>query len=266
MLLDLLSSGTYNRYNIKIAHIIGLTTAVYLEELLDINRKAYDKNKIEKINVAEEVPFGTSDTRKTKLFFTVDRNYISKRTTITPASQIQLDEKLEKVRIISKITADGLEKISIDLEMLTTLLIEQDEKLLKDISTVVKRTNVDKKDAKQQCISNALKSSVLELLSEPEELKQLYFNYIDAVISSPNAHYLTKPCLQTIISELLYFCNGNNEAHMEIVKYMLQRTYAVSSWGIQNYIKTHNLPQNTKRLKGHEEEQFTIGSVSAYGD
>ena len=46
MLLDIISPKNYNNYNIKIANIFGLNTAVYLSTVLSIYYKAYEKNKI----------------------------------------------------------------------------------------------------------------------------------------------------------------------------------------------------------------------------
>ena len=46
MLLDLLSSSNQLSFNIKVAQLVGLHSAVYLSELMAINEKAIRKNKI----------------------------------------------------------------------------------------------------------------------------------------------------------------------------------------------------------------------------
>ena len=63
MLIELLSSSNYVNFNIKVAQILGLKSAIYLSQLMDINEKAIRKNKIE------------------DNFFTIDRKYIESRTT-----------------------------------------------------------------------------------------------------------------------------------------------------------------------------------------
>ena len=46
MVLDLLSTNMQISFNLKLAHRIGLHAAIYLGELLNINKKAIIKNKV----------------------------------------------------------------------------------------------------------------------------------------------------------------------------------------------------------------------------
>ena len=46
MLFELLATDMYVSYNVKLAKTLGLTSAIYLSELININRKAIEKNKI----------------------------------------------------------------------------------------------------------------------------------------------------------------------------------------------------------------------------
>ena len=47
MLLDLLSTDNLVNYNVKIAQIMGLHTAIYINELINISNKAIKKKKLE---------------------------------------------------------------------------------------------------------------------------------------------------------------------------------------------------------------------------
>jgi hypothetical protein len=42
MLIELLSMSNYGNYNIKVAHILGLEAAIYLNELLNIKDSNVD--------------------------------------------------------------------------------------------------------------------------------------------------------------------------------------------------------------------------------
>ena len=46
MLIDLLATDNLANYNIKIAQIMGLHTAIYINELINISNKATQKNKL----------------------------------------------------------------------------------------------------------------------------------------------------------------------------------------------------------------------------
>ena len=74
MILDLLSSDMYVSYNVQIANKIGLEEAIYISELININRKAIQKNKIE------------------DGYFNIDRKYITNRTTFKLEKQIEFME------------------------------------------------------------------------------------------------------------------------------------------------------------------------------
>ena len=60
----------YVSYNVRLAHILDLPTAVYVSELININRKAIEKEKL-----------------KGDGFFKLDRNYIELRTTLKKEEQ-----------------------------------------------------------------------------------------------------------------------------------------------------------------------------------
>ena len=66
MLIDLLSTDNLANYNVKIAQVMGLHSAIYINELINISNKATQKNKL------------VSDK-----YFILDRKYITKRTNLS---------------------------------------------------------------------------------------------------------------------------------------------------------------------------------------
>ena len=50
MLIELLSFSNYGSYNVKLANVLGLETAVYLSEIMNINERALRKNKLDDKN------------------------------------------------------------------------------------------------------------------------------------------------------------------------------------------------------------------------
>ena len=119
MLIELLSMSNYGNYNIKVAQILGLETAVYLNELMNINEKAVRKKKIDD-NI-----------------FIVDRQYIQSRTTIEPLRQEELETNLIKLGILEK--TDKSNNINLNITALTSILAAPEEDL-KGIAKIAKKT------------------------------------------------------------------------------------------------------------------------------
>ena len=113
MLVELLSQSNYQSFNIKLAHLLGLEPSIYLSTLIDINEKAYRKNKI--------IEDG---------FFTIDRNYVEERTTLSKARQIKIEAELSRVGILQL----SNEYVKICLDILTSLVLEENENIRKDLS------------------------------------------------------------------------------------------------------------------------------------
>ena len=120
-----------------------------------VNNKALNKNKV------------------AKGFFTVDRNYINKKTTFSVEEQIQLDERLHSVGVL--INGSSPNNFKLDLDKLTGLLLEQDEKL---VSSIV--GTMGKKMTKKEAIAMGLKSNIQ---TTNAELVEAYSNWIDAVLA-----------------------------------------------------------------------------------
>ena len=120
MLVELLSQSNYQSFNIKLAQLLGLESAIYLSALIDINEKAFRKNKI--------IDHG---------FFMVDRDYIKARTTLTKSKQEKIECELNKLGIL-ELSNDHLK---INLEILTSLVLEENEEIRRDLSDFRKAAN-----------------------------------------------------------------------------------------------------------------------------
>ena len=119
MLIELLSSSNYVNFNIKLAQILGLKPAIYLSQIMDINEKAIRKNKVN------------------NNYFTIDRKYIESRTTLTADEQSAIEKDLLNIGILERDT-EKKNTISLNITMLTSIMMTPDEDLLKDISSLSK--------------------------------------------------------------------------------------------------------------------------------
>lgn len=157
MIFDLLSTDMYVSYNFNLANIIGLKEAIYISELININRKAIVKNKL------------TDD------FFKVDRKYITERTTLTEKEQKEIDKSLSSINIIT--IGSSADFLKVNTDSLTGLMLEKDKKIIDTISNDVKKST---KSTKKEVISANLKSNVQ---TANEELRNAFYDWIDAVLS-----------------------------------------------------------------------------------
>ena len=144
MLIDLLSLSNYGYYNVSIANILGLETAIYLGILLDINSKAIRKNKIN----------GNQ--------FSIDRGWIKSRTTLDEEKQRSIEKLLCSVGILEG-SQEDTDSFSINISALHTIVGSDNEDVIKDVKKIIsKKANI--------VTSNA-------------ELREAYCDWIDAVMA-----------------------------------------------------------------------------------
>ncbi len=157
MVLDLLSTDMYISFNVKLAHRIGLQAAIYLGELLNINKKAIQKEKIIDGN-----------------FFKLNRDYIEQRTTLQKQEQKELDKLLEELSIVS--IGTNKDTLSINTNAITGLLLDDNAELVDKILQPVKK----KRMTKQEVIIANLKNNIR---TDNSELKKAYEEWIEAVMA-----------------------------------------------------------------------------------
>lgn len=216
MLTDILNSDNYITINAKLARIIGLSAAVYCDELVKIFNKATDKNKL----IDSE-------------YFKVDRKYVAFKTTLSIEEQLKIDLNLSKIGIIKKHSEDP-DIIKIDLSILGSIIISEDLKTLEDISKKVK-INSPKgiRESQRQHTIRELKDSIecsnYELLTALRE-------WVDSIYSKP-AGYLSKYVIQTFQNVLNNYTQGDLDLALTIVKIATIQGYKDCQWAINLYEK-----------------------------
>lgn len=209
MLIDLLSTSNYNSYNVNLANIIGLHEAIYISELININEKAILKNKI------------TDEG-----YFTVDRKYITNRTTFDKKEQLSMDKTLISLGIIY-VSESNNNLISIDLQVLTGILMSSNEKLAKDISSFIKPKQ---KRTKQQVICDELKNNII---ATNDELRNAYCDWIDSVIAKEG--WMSKQAVIYAQQAIDKFSNHNLDIALEIIRIASINGYRDIEWAINKF-------------------------------
>lgn len=215
MLIDLLNQDNYERYNVKLASVIGLEAAIYCNILVSIYDKAAKKKKTYE-----------HDTVK------VDRKYIMLRTTLTIEQQLAIDINLAKVDIIKKYNQDP-DLLYLDISKLVAITTGDDVKALDRISDKVKVKNPKgiRQSQKERHIIQ-LKESIN---CSNEELSKALENWIEVVCNNPKTPYVSKTTLQIFKKGIDEYANHDLDLALKLVEIATLHSYTDPSWVISLY-------------------------------
>lgn len=216
MLIDALNTNNFIQFNIALAQCdaIGLHGAIYISELSNIYRKAFEKKRLD------------ND------FFLVDRKYIAKRTTISIEEQINLDINLMKLNLLKKDLTNP-DIIKVDFQLLLCLITHLDTELNEDIrvlcnipksskkrgtKSVTSDPSLPKKTKKEKIIEN-LQNSLVE--SDPELLKALK-GWIETI---GTVNFMTKVQLDTFLTDLYNYIGNNKALGVRLVNIAISQGY-----------------------------------------
>ena len=222
MIFELLSHRNNVSYNLKIASIFGVCSAIFLGLLID--------NKNENLDNLVEGKY-----------FMLNRQYIYLSTGLDDLKQLEVESNLKECGIIDVIPVkNNLEKFyySLDEDLLVKFLtvdsIEETKKLLtpsaqKKTLISVPRTQAPSKRS-QYILS--LKKSIQE---DDPILRECYCNWIDAVYANPKGFLSVssiKQCIKTL-KEL----TDNKSVQKEIIEIAIKNGSRNLDWAIEEYNK-----------------------------
>ena len=210
MLIELLRSSNYVNFNVKLAQILGLKPAIYLSQIMDINEKALRKNKID------------------NNFFTIDRKYIENRTTLTSDEQVSIEKDLLNIGILEK-NSEKKNAISLNITVLTSIMMTPDEDLIKDISSLSKGK---KKKTKSEVIEQNLKDNII---TTNEELRDAYYEWIESVLTKDGM--MTKAAVIHAQTTLDNFSKRNLDVALKVLEIASIHGYRDITWAINSYNK-----------------------------
>lgn len=231
MLIDLLNTDNYVSYNVKIAEALGLNAAVYITELININNKAYLKEKLD-----------------SEGFFTVDRKYVTKRTTLDATMQRDLDKALVKLQVL-EVSSVVKDKIKLDLGALAQLITGTDVKKLSEIADVV-AIKSDKKKTQKEKIVDSLKANILET---NEELRAAYFGWIDTVFAKQG--WMSKKSVTEGQAVINAYSNHDLDLALKILDIADQNAYRDMQWAVTRFEKDYKRDFYQKHYDGVNNSQ-----------
>ena len=208
--------SNYVSYNIEVAKILGLHTAIYISELTNINEKAIRKNK-------------TEDN-----FFTLSREYIKERTTLDIDEQLEIEKKLVKVGILEKPKNDPT-KMYLNVEVLISIIKSPDEDLLKEV-TKLTELKENKKKRGRRALSDTLKGMIQ---TDNVELREAYCNWIDTLYAKQG--WLSKQMMVEAQEIVDNFSQRNLDVALKLIKIADLNGYRDMNWAVNAYKKNYNI-------------------------
>ena len=247
MLLDLMNSENYISFNIELAHKVGLESAVYCAELLNIYKKAYNKKKL-------------IDNEYIKL----DRNYIYDKTSLLIEDQLRCDLNLIKINLIKK-NKDNPDVIKLDIQLLASIISSDDIKLKENIKELVtKKSPKGLKESSRQYMISELKNSIV---CSNYELLTALRGWVDGVYANPKG-FLSKQSIKLFQDTLNNYTQGDLDLALRIVNIATIQGYRDCQWAINSYeddlkIKKKNLFQySTVNTQVRTTEQVKADKLS----
>ena len=227
MYLDLFDEIRLNKKLVKLA---GFEVAAYWAELQSILKQVVKKS-----------------TADEKGFFTLDRDYVERETTLTLAKQLKCEEKLISLGAIIKDPEDP-NRLCISVHGIIEVITNEDTTKLKKTS----RTAADAKAAKIAGIKATMKKAILE---DDLELRAAYERWIDGMIDAQNCKF-TKAVVQVFEKTVTQYTN-DRALRLKIIEIATTNSYKDATWAINRIYNPGKYPSPTVAAKLSEQKICT---------
>ena len=218
MYLDLFDELRLNKRLVKIA---GFEVAAYWAELQSILKQVVKKQ--------------TADEQG---FFTLDRDYVERETTLTTTKQLKCEEKLITMGVIMK-DPDNQNRLAISVNNMVEIITDEDTKKLRKISAVKK----DAKAAKVEGIKTNMKRAILE--TDPE-LRAAYERWVDGMVDAENCRF-TKAVVQLFEKTVTQYTQ-DKKYRLQIIEVATINSYRDATWAINKITSTSNFRTTATKL------------------
>lgn len=242
MLIDLLSMDNYISFNVKVANVLGLNEAVYLSELMNINEKAMRKSTV------------------VDNFFTLDREYITRRTTLTKEQQLSIDSYFAEIGLLT-VDKEHNNNITLNISVLTKIVdADTDEDTitqLKQKTKAVEKVKSRTKVTKEQQLCEEMKSHIE---TDNPELYKAYCEWIDAVFLK--LHWMSAKAVK-VGQELVDEASGRDlDIALKIVEIATVNGYKDMTWAVKTYKENYEMNYRLKYSKNavsNQRDKVSLG-------
>lgn len=216
MYLDLFDELRLNKRLVKVA---GFEVAAYWAELQSILKQVVKKQTMDEHG-----------------FFTLDRDFMERETTLTINKQLKCDDKLMSLGVMLK-DMENPNRIAIAVNGMVAVITDED-------TTKLKKTTAVKKDEKAAKIAGIKTNMKKALLETDTELRAAYERWIDGMIDAANCRF-TKAVVQ-LFEQTVTSYTPDKAKRLRIIEIATANSYKDATWAISRLSSTRPTTVATK--------------------
>lgn len=202
MYLDLFDELRLNKRLVKVA---GFEVAAYWAELQSILKQVVKKQTMDEQG-----------------YFTLDRDFVERETTLTVNKQLKCDEKLMSLGVMLK-DMENPNRIAIAVNGMVAVITDED-------TTKLKKTSAVKKDEKAAKIAGIKSNMKKALLETDTELRAAYERWIDGMVDAANCRF-TKAVVQLFEKTVTEYTTDKN-TRLKVIEIATVNSYKDATWAI----------------------------------
>lgn len=204
MYLDLFNELRLNK---RLCKLVGFEVAAYWSELQSILKQVVKKR--------------TADEHG---FFTLDRDYVERETTLTINKQLKCEAKLVEMGVLAK-DPDNPNRITISVNNMIEIITDEDTKKLR------KSTKANKDEAKAAKVAGMKEGMKRFILEQDIELRYAYEQWIDGMIDAANCKF-TKAVVQ-LFEKTVTAYTTDKATRLKIIEIATASSYRDANWAIE---------------------------------
>ena len=216
MYLDLFDELRLNKKLVKIA---GFEVAAYWAELQSILKQVVKKQ--------------TADERG---FFTLDRAYVERETTLSITKQLKCEEKLLSLGVLLKDPAEP-NRISIAVNGMVAVITDED-------TTKLKKSGSAQADAKAAKIAGMKATMKKAILETDTEVRAAYERWVDGMIDAANCRF-TKAVVQLFEKTITEYTT-DRALRLKIIEIATVNSFRDATWAINRIYNAGKFTTATK--------------------
>lgn len=215
MYLDLFDEIKLNKRLVKLT---SFEVAAYWAELQSILKQVVKKQ-----------------TADEKGFFTLDRAYVERETTLTLTKQLKCEAKLAELGVVAQDPEDP-NRIAISVSTMVEVITDEDTKKLKKAS---KSTQEEAKAAKVSGIKANMKKAILT--TDPD-LRFAYEQWVDGMVDAANCKF-TRAVVQLFEKTVAQY-TSDKKIQLKIIEIATINSYRDANWAISRITNPSNFKTN----------------------
>ena len=210
------------RLNKRLVKLTGFEVAAYWAELQSILKQVVKKN-----------------TADEKGFFTLDREYVERETTLTVNKQIKCEAKLIELGVMA-VDPENPNRIAIGVNNMIEVITDEDTKKLKKASKAAKE---EAKAAKLAGIKATMKKALLET---DIELRAAYERWVDGMVDAQNCKF-TRAVVQVFEKTVTEYTT-DKALRLKIIEIATTNSYKDATWAINRIYNPGKFTQTATKL------------------